>query len=242
MAHSIPSSSPEPDVSSFQRWIVVPAIFLSLAAIALFTVDLSIARACAPRNWNDEVHRFLRTIEPFGTIFGQGMLMLGLIVILPSIRRCILRILMAATMGGLAANALKLMVGRQRPKYFDVTSASVLDSFESWFPFINDGVSLKSFPSAHTASAVAFAVLLAHLFPRGKWLFGITAALVAVQRIEVCQHFLSDVLVGATVGWLIGQVYLHVPLVTAWFDRFEAAGSASSRPAEIRDADIRAAA
>lgn len=214
--------------TSLRRWVLVPALLLTLATIALFTVDLPLARACAPRNWPDEIHRYLRSIEPFGTIYGHAMLMLGLYCVLPAFRRCIPRIIVAPIAAGMTANVIKLMIGRQRPKYFDVTSASATDAFERWFPLINDGVSLKSFPSAHTASAVAFAVVLTQLFPRGKWLFGITAALVALQRIEVCEHFLSDVFVGATVGWLIGNSYLHVPKVTAWFDRFEAAGNASS--------------
>ncbi|MGD9854773.1 MAG: phosphatase PAP2 family protein [Planctomycetaceae bacterium] len=227
---------------SLRRWIFVPATLLLLAAIALFTVDLPIARACAPRDWPDEIHRYLRSIEPFGTIYGHVMLMLGLSVVLPSLRRCIPRVMAATIAAGMTANVIKLMVGRQRPKYFDVTSASASDSFERLFPFLHDGVSLKSFPSAHTAAAVAFAVLLSHLFPRGKWLFGMTAALVAVQRIEVCEHFLSDVLVAGAVGWLVGQSFLHVPKAAAWFDRFESNRSGSGGCSRDVDDDLRTAA
>ncbi len=222
----------QPDKHAARRWLLVPALLLTLAAVAVFTVDLPVARICAPRDFNDEVHRYLRTVEAFGTIYGQGMLLLGVFFVLPSLRRRIPRVLAAPIVAGLAANVIKLMVGRQRPKYFDVTNASAADAFERFFPFLHDGASLKSFPSAHTASAVAFAVLMSHLFPRGKWLFGITAALVAVQRIEVCEHFISDVLVGATVGWLVGQAYLRATPMAAWFDRFESKGSVSSGAAD----------
>lgn len=229
---------------SLQRWVVIPAILLALAGVALVTVDLPVARVCAPRDWPDEIHRYLRSIEPFGTIYGQGMLMLGLFCVLPALRRCIPRVLSAAIAAGLTANVVKLLVGRQRPKYFDVTSESATDAFAGFLPFLHDGVSLKSFPSAHVASAVAFAVLLTHLFPKGKWLFAVTAGLVALQRIEVTEHFVSDVFVGAAVGWLVAQAFLHVPRVTAWFDRFESPGESSSgTPDGIHvDADLSAAA
>ncbi|MBX3437729.1 MAG: phosphatase PAP2 family protein, partial [Planctomycetaceae bacterium] len=222
-------SNPADDNKLMVRWVVIPATFLVLALIALFTLDLPIARACAPRNWPDEIHRYLRTVESFGTIYGQGMLLLGMYCVLVPLRRRIPRILAASIAAGMTANVIKLMIGRQRPKYFDVTSASAMDSFEQWFPFLHDGASLKSFPSAHTASAVAFAVLMSHLFPRGRWLFGTCAALVAVQRIEVCEHFLSDVLVAGAVGWLVGQSFVRVPQLAAWFDRFESADGGSSR-------------
>ncbi len=233
-----PTNDEHPDKHAVRRWIVVPALLLVLAAIALFTVDLPVARVCAPRDFNDEVHRYLRTVEAFGTIYGQGMLMLGVFFVLPSLRRRIPRVLVAPIVAGLAANVIKLMVGRQRPKYFDVSSASATDAFERFFPFLHEGASLKSFPSAHTASAVAFAVLMSHLFPRGKWLFGVTAALVAVQRLEVCEHFVSDVLVGATVGWLIGQAYLRSTPMAAWFGRFESKGGVSSGPTDVLDVDV----
>lgn len=220
----------ERQLSPAQRWALVPLSLLTLAAIALVTVDLPIARACAPRDWPDELHRYLRSIEPFATPYGQGMLLLALIVILPNLKWRVPRIATAAIAAGLSADVIKLLVGRQRPKYFDMASDSATDAFYGLLPFLHDGPSLKSFPSAHTASGVAFAVMLTQLFPRGKWLFGILAALVAVQRIEVCEHFVSDVLVGATVGWLVANTILFQPRISAWFDRIESRDADSGSP------------
>ena len=86
--------------------------------------------------------------------------------------------------------------------------------------------------------------MLTHLFPRGRWLFGITAALVALQRIEVCEHFISDVCVGATVGWLVAQSFRHVPRFSKWFDRFESGGETSGRSPDCLEfgTDLQAAA
>ncbi|MCA9076427.1 MAG: phosphatase PAP2 family protein [Planctomycetaceae bacterium] len=224
---------PERQLTPTQRWFVIPLTLLTLAAVALVTVDLPIARACAPRDFPDEIHRYLRTIEPFGTPYGQGMLLLAVIFIIPAIKWRVPRIAAAAVGAGLTADIIKLLVGRQRPKYFDMASDSATDAFQALLPFLQDGPSLKSFPSAHTASAVAFAVALTYVFPRGKLLFGITAALVATQRMEVCEHFLSDVLVGATVGWLVAHATVHHPQLSAWFDRLESRGGDSSGPTDI---------
>ncbi len=230
--------NPERRLSPLQRWAVVPLSLLTLAAIALFTVDLPVARACAPRDWPDEIHRYLRSIEPFATPYGQGMLLLGLIVVLPALRWRVPRIATAAVAGGLTANVFKLLIGRERPKYFDMASDAATDAFSGFLPFLYEGSSLKSFPSAHTASGVAFAVVLTHIFPRGKWLFGVLAVLVAIQRIEVCEHFVSDVLVGATVGWLVSNAMLFHPRIAAWFDRIEAKGDDSGSSAgSVRSGD-----
>lgn len=218
-----------------QRWALVPLTLLSLAAIALVTVDLPIAQVCAPRDFPDEIHRYLRSIEPFGTPYGQGMLLLAVICIVPAVKWRVPRIAAAAVGAGLTANVIKLLVGRERPKYFNMASDSATDAFHSLLPFLHGGSSLKSFPSAHTASAVGFAVALTYVFPRGKWLFGITAALVAMQRIEVCEHFLSDVLVGATVGWLVAHATVHHPKLSAWFDRLESRGGHSGGPSVVSD-------
>ncbi len=218
--HTLPLETAR-QLSPFQRWALVPLTLLTLAAVALVTVDLPVARACAPRDWPDELHRYLRSIEPFATPYGQGMLLITVLVILPTLRRRVPRIAAAAVAAGLSADIIKLLVGRQRPKYFDMASDSATDAFYGLLPFLHEGPSLKSFPSAHTASGVAFAVVLTHVFPRGKWLFGTLAVLVAIQRIEVCEHFVSDVLVGATVGWLVANTILYQPRISAWFDRIE---------------------
>ncbi len=230
-------------LTPLQRWAIVPLSLLTLAAIALLTVDLPVARACEPRDWPDEIHRYLRSIEPFSTPYGQAMLLLAVIVVLPTFKWRVPRLAAAAVAAGLTADVIKLLVGRQRPKYFDMASDSATDAFYGLLPFLHEGPSLKSFPSAHTASGVAFAVVLTHVFPRGKWLFGTLAVLGAVQRIEVCEHFVSDVLVGATVGWLVANTMLYQPRIAAWFNRIEqredasggTSGSASGRDSLRRD-------
>jgi hypothetical protein len=64
-----------------------------------------------------------------------------------------------------------------------------------------------SFPSAHAAMAWSIASVLAHEYPGPltKVLAYGAASAVSVARIRAKEHFPSDVVIGAGVGWLIGD-------------------------------------
>lgn len=65
---------------------------------------------------------------------------------------------------------------------------------------------LSSFPSGHTAGALAVTQALARDYP-GTRAAGLafTAAIAAIQ-VPRCKHFMSDILVGALIGWASEQV------------------------------------
>lgn len=66
---------------------------------------------------------------------------------------------------------------------------------------------MTSFPSGHTMSAFALYTVLALMFRRGKALdlfFLALALLVGLSRIYLVQHFLKDVIMGASVGVVLG--------------------------------------
>ncbi|MXV37732.1 phosphatase PAP2 family protein [Flavobacteriaceae bacterium Ap0902] len=63
--------------------------------------------------------------------------------------------------------------------------------------------SAQAFSSVHTTSAFAFFILLAFLFARNtvsQIIFGVLVILVGFSRIYLSQHFLADVLFGASLG------------------------------------------
>jgi membrane-associated phospholipid phosphatase len=66
--------------------------------------------------------------------------------------------------------------------------------------------SSTSFPSGHSASAAAFAVAVGNLLPALKLPLRGAASVVAFSRVYTGVHYPSDVLVGATVGALLGRV------------------------------------
>ena len=75
--------------------------------------------------------------------------------------------------------------------------------------------------SRHTAVAVGFCLALSAVFPKGRWLFRILAALVVVQRIEAGAHYLSDTLCATGVAYGVSIIVFSGGPVSAWFDRLE---------------------
>jgi undecaprenyl-diphosphatase len=63
-----------------------------------------------------------------------------------------------------------------------------------------------SFPSGHTASAVAFSAGAAQVLPLAGIPLHALAALVAYSRVHTGVHYPSDVLVGAVIGALVADV------------------------------------
>jgi PAP2 superfamily len=63
-----------------------------------------------------------------------------------------------------------------------------------------------SFPSGHTSTAFAAAAVLDHYY---GWKTSVaayaTAAFIGVSRIDMSKHYLSDVVAGATVGYIAGR-------------------------------------
>lgn len=57
-----------------------------------------------------------------------------------------------------------------------------------------------SFPSGHTMTAFAAAASIAHFYPEAAPALWLCAASVAVSRVVLGMHFVSDVLAGAVLG------------------------------------------
>jgi hypothetical protein len=93
----------------------------------------------------------------------------------------------------IAVEALKFATGRQRPNQDNGNGQ-----------FWKGG---SSFPSEHSAGAWAIAGIMAHEYPSPfvKFLAYGMASVVSVSRIGAKQHFPSDVLIGAAIGYLTSE-------------------------------------
>jgi membrane-associated phospholipid phosphatase len=113
--------------------------------------------------------------------------------------------LIAATVGGIAAELLKLLLRRERPEAH--AGAHV---FRSWrdHALSTSGLAL---PSSHALVAFAAAAMLARLYPRTCWLWFALAAGCALTRVLARAHFVSDVTLAAIVGWVVAA------LVWRWY-------------------------
>jgi membrane-associated phospholipid phosphatase len=181
---------------------VVPFSLLTLAAVALF-VDLPVAKWVSVNRLPSFVREVFDATETFG--HGVGAVCIITAIWTLDVRRHVAGMgLFAASIGsGLVANVVKLLISRQRPRAFTFITDNVFDTFGALLPL--PAASSQSFPSAHAATAVGLAVGLAALYPRGRWLFGTFAVLACLSRVAVSAHFVSDVFVGAAIGWLVGQ-------------------------------------
>ncbi|WP_394346786.1 phosphatase PAP2 family protein [Streptomyces dangxiongensis] len=80
---------------------------------------------------------------------------------------------------------------------------------KEWIPHdeVEDRPDSSSFPSGHTAAAVAFTAALAPSWPQAGAVCAVPAAMVAVERVQSGAHYPSDVAAGAVIGlasaWLI---------------------------------------
>ena len=104
----------------------------------------------------------------------------------------------AFVLAGLLVRLFKVLVGRPRPRLWEDGIFSLGPTFESGF---------DSFPSGHTTTIMAVALVLSWHFPRGAPFFMSAAALVAASRLMSGSHFPLDVLgglaLGLTVGWAV---------------------------------------
>lgn len=96
----------------------------------------------------------------------------------------------------------KTLVGRERP-----------DNWQGDGPFAFNGpLHGTSFPSGHTTASFAVASVIATQFRDSKWIpiaaYSV-AGLAGISRIYDNKHWLTDVVAGATIGTLVGNLVSH---------------------------------
>ncbi|MEU2925859.1 phosphatase PAP2 family protein [Streptomyces sp. NPDC007251] len=86
---------------------------------------------------------------------------------------------------------------------------------KEWFPHdeVEDRPQSSSFPSGHTAAAVAFTAALAPAWPLAGALCAVPAVTVALERVQSGAHYPSDVATGAAVGLASAWLTRHTPRV-----------------------------
>lgn len=117
--------------------------------------------------------------------------------------------LFAVIAGGLSVWAPKFLFCRARP----MTEAA--GQFFAVFPCVGKGYALNSFPSGHSVTSFALAYVLSRTYPNASPLFYALATIVALSRVYLASHFLSDVVAGAAIGLLAGWVVCrlaHFPI------------------------------
>jgi lipid A 4'-phosphatase len=136
------------------------------------------ALAFAGLHWGGELPRLRPAAEPMRALSAVPAFLFASIAV-----------------SGLAADILKVVLGRLRPK---LLFSADLYGF-TWLGWRADH---WSFPSGHTATIVALISALWWLWPRHLLFYILAAAIVAGSRIVVGAHYPSDVMGGALVAVL----------------------------------------
>lgn len=117
-------------------------------------------------------------------------------------------IFMIASMAisGVLVNALKVAIGRPRPKLVLYENISGLAPFQR-------ALEDCSFPSGHSQSIWAAMLALAWIYPRWRMAFLAVAVVVAASRVIIGTHYASDIVAGAYLAFAVAF------LTRWWFQR-----------------------
>jgi membrane-associated phospholipid phosphatase len=179
------------------------ALVLSIAFLSYFFLDKTLAIYMA--NSSSDIKTIIGTFSPLGLskyyLIGSFLIFLITYKYNQNISKAALYIFSSVALSGLIVILIKYIFARYRPpKYIH----EQLFGF-NWFDF---GYIINSFPSGHSATAFSLFTALALLLPKYKWFFLIFATLVALSRVALGVHFLSDILVGSLIG-AITSIYLY---------------------------------
>ena len=202
------------------QWVAITGILFSCGVFAL-PHDLSASRFFHTNGLPGGLNELLEKAETFAHGIGIAAILLVIFVVDIHRRWAVPRVILCAVSAGVAANVIKLLIGRLRPHSADLT-AQISDSFTGVLPLFSVGSSERSCPSAHTTVVIAFAIGLCWLYPRGRHLFIGFAVLAATQRVITNAHFLSDVFWGAGLGYFLGRGIVAGWLTANFFNRWEA--------------------
>jgi membrane-associated phospholipid phosphatase len=114
-----------------------------------------------------------------------------------------LMLVLSPGLAGLAAEILKLLLRRERP--------NAHDGLYHFRPFTERTFSTGglALPSSHALVAFGAAAILSRIFPRAWPVWWALAWGCGLSRVAAGAHFLSDIVVAAIVGWLVGAGVWH---------------------------------
>jgi len=185
-------------------WIKFGVITSSVAATVL--VDQSVADFSQKYRSTDLDHFSANILEPFDGKYSfllmGGFMSHGLLAKNTKSVSTGLLLLESYSLAMIFVRIPKNLIGRKRP-----------DAWAPSTPFDWDGpFHGVSFPSGHTTASFAVASVIANQYRDHKWV-PVTAYSVAtlagLSRIYENRHWLSDVVAGAAIGTLVGNLVSH---------------------------------
>ena len=104
---------------------------------------------------------------------------------------------------GLITQILKHIIGRPRPNYVDFEIGTS-------FKFFSTDASFHSFPSGHSSTIFAVALILSLLIPSLRLFFLLFGFIVALSRVVVGAHFTTDIVASGLIAIILYKIYLII--------------------------------
>lgn len=134
--------------------------------------------------------------QPQMVAINSATLAIGLLAGKPRLARAGARMIAAHLLATAIKHAVKRQVDRTRPFVL------VDEGRYEMAPGHDRDKAMNSFPSGHTAGAVAVAQAFARELPEHRTGAGLAAAAVAAIQVPRCTHYPSDIAAGAVIGTL----------------------------------------
>ena len=194
------------------------SIGLAGLAAVVAPYDAQITAAVDMTRETGDLRRMLAMSEIFA--HGFGVLVVALLVCFLAREkiRLLPRLLSCVLLTSFSISLIKHLVLRRRPQTFGNLPADISATWHTSighnadFAGWNSQFLFQSFPSGHAASAVALALWLCWVFPKGKYLFLTFAALGMLQRVSFLAHWPSDILFGAAIATMVAGNVFTAPL------------------------------
>jgi len=192
--------------------MVIP--LLAAAAIGIAVVchpwDLNISLGAQQTKIPGDLRKAIHLSETFAHASGCIMIFGALLWIDIPNRKPLWRAAAFVALCGIAANAAKYFIPRYRPHSLGESETPITTAWETWgVPGTGSWFDeqIRSFPSGHSATAVALAIGLTQVYPRGRWIFASMAAMACLQRLVSGAHYLSDILGGVLITLVLSLWY-----------------------------------
>ena len=126
-------------------------------------------------------------------------------------RKWILPLWITLALSAIVSFLLKIIVKRPRPYQIGIVSSLLMEASHNIWNF--------SFPSFQTVLAFCALPILSKEFPKLKYAWFAFAILIALSRVYLGVHFMSDVFAGGLIGYFLGVFVIHSEKKTNFWGR-----------------------